>query len=648
MGRQLPSWEYVSTSEDWENLAHFKALFDKNLPFFVQASGLSVPVERIPRVLHFIWLGPKPFPEASKARVQGWIAMHPGWKVKFWTDRRRLLPHPEMEEVLVCDFPFSTLEGIYYKAQNWGEKSDILRYEILHSEGGVYVDHDVKCLRSFTALNAAYDFYCGLELPSETPLRTTIHCTNNLIAAKAGHPVLAQCLQNVREGWDLWEARFPKSERAQHWDEVIQGVAHRTFNAFAEAVKNRAGEAQDIVFPAYYFNAPTEDKALFARHLYAGSWFEKESSFEQATRQRLMKLSKKVNQLLMLGAALMGMHLLSLLLRRGRGWLALLVLFSVSGLAAKSLSFEQLMGQGSREYAQLQELDLRELKFYKELYLKNLYLADEGASGIPRVMHWIWLGPKPFPASSIPYLRSWRAAHPDWTMKFWTDRGDAPCPLEGMEKHLISELTESRLWEKYAKAQNWGEKSDLLRYEILLDEGGVYIDHDVECHGKSLSMLHASLDFYACLERPHSVDGLYIRIFPGNALIGAKANHPILLEAMKRVEAGNDTFVSFVQATRSRAGAPGNRDLLLPAACFVPHQILSSRNIARLMALPLPVVTHHFASTWIVQPPKSDWQKAELRSKKRHRRLQGRVKWLYAICALNLALVAILIPYRRR
>lgn len=37
-------------------------------------------------------------------------------------------------------------------AKNYGEKSDILRYEILCQFGGIYVDCDFECLKSFDGL----------------------------------------------------------------------------------------------------------------------------------------------------------------------------------------------------------------------------------------------------------------------------------------------------------------------------------------------------------------------------------------------------------------------------------------------------------------------------------------------------------------
>lgn len=292
MGKQLPAWQHVTTREDFENLKHFQTFFEKNFPLLSTPS----PQEKIPHTLHFIWLGPKEFPSDSIANVRSWIGKHPDWTFYFWTDRERPLPHPAMQKKLIVQFPFETLAEYFDRTDNFAEKSDLLRYEILNQLGGVYVDHDVKCLKPFDALNNSYELYCGLEVPFNTLLSSSVFPTNNLIGARARHPVIKACIDEIVNRWDKIEKEYPGKER----DAVISRVAHRTFAAFGEMVKAKANqETIDMIFPAFYFNAPKEAWALMARHEYKGTWFESESAFEKNTRERLMYLSKKANKILL-------------------------------------------------------------------------------------------------------------------------------------------------------------------------------------------------------------------------------------------------------------------------------------------------------------------------------------------------------------
>lgn len=304
MGKDLPAWKYVQTQEDKENILFFKQLYQRNEPL-LRSPGEQV---KIPKVMHFIWIGPKPFPRTSVENVRGWMGKNPDWQVKFWTDRDRPLPHPKMILCKVQDLHFQKLEECYNKSDNYGEKSDILRYEILFQEGGVYVDHDVKCLSSFDSLNKAYDLYCGLEVPYPTSLSSSVLPTNNIVASRAGHPVLQACLEWLPAHWDQIQRDYPGADR----DSVINRVSHRTFYVLGAMMKNLANKDgnHDIAFPAYYFNAPKDDMAIFARHLYEGSWFENESAFEKATRERLMYISKKSNKIVLFSTIVAALNIL--------------------------------------------------------------------------------------------------------------------------------------------------------------------------------------------------------------------------------------------------------------------------------------------------------------------------------------------------
>lgn len=293
MGKDLPAWTHVQTKEDFDNLSFFKSLYEKNLSFLAQ----PLSENRIPKVVHYIWIGPKPFPRESIENVRTWIAKHPDWKFKFWTDRERPLPHPAMEAHLLKDFQFEKLEHCFNDSDNYGEKSDVLRYEILYREGGVYVDHDVKCFKSFTPLNQAYDLYCGMEVPYPTSLSSSVLPTNNIIGARAGHPVLKEAMDWLNGHWEQINKDYPGKDK----DAVINRVAHRTFLVLGEMMKKFANQSgnRDVALPSYYFNAPKEEWAIFAQHKYAGTWFENETRFEKLVRERLMYLSKKTNRALL-------------------------------------------------------------------------------------------------------------------------------------------------------------------------------------------------------------------------------------------------------------------------------------------------------------------------------------------------------------
>lgn len=306
-GKDLPTWDYVQTKDDWEHLQLFKQMYERRKGIL----GTTPEQTKIPKTVHFIWIGPNAFPRGSVENVRTWMAKNPQWTFCFWTDRPRPPPIPGMKVRMIQDLHFLKLQNCFARSDNYGEKSDLLRYEILYSEGGVYVDHDVKCFKSFDILNTSYDFYCGIDMPYTSSLPSCIYTTNNLIGAKAGHPILMRCMEMLSERWDLIDQDYPGAD----CDSMLNRVLHRTFWLFGEAVKQTANQNgnEDIVFPAYYFDAPTEELAIFARHQYAGVWHDKESAFEKMVRQRLMTLTKKSNKLMLIVGLLSTLNLIGMI-----------------------------------------------------------------------------------------------------------------------------------------------------------------------------------------------------------------------------------------------------------------------------------------------------------------------------------------------
>jgi len=307
-GKDTERWKFVQTKEDLAHLELFTKIYDLRKGL----SSLSETIYRIPTTIHFIWIGPRPFPRESVENVRTWMAKHPDWTFCFWTDRQRPTPCPGMQIRFVQDLKFLKLKPCYNTSDNFGEKSDLLRYEILYQEGGVYVDHDVVCFKDFDALNKSYDFYCGIDMPYSSSLPSCVFTTNNLIGVKAGHPILKNCMDLLSEQWDTIAESYPGADR----DAMLNRTLHRTFYLFGEAVKNcnNQEENKDIVFPAYFFDAPKDELGIYARHKYAGTYHESETPFEKKVRERLMYLSKKSNKILLFVGILSGLNLFGLLL----------------------------------------------------------------------------------------------------------------------------------------------------------------------------------------------------------------------------------------------------------------------------------------------------------------------------------------------
>jgi hypothetical protein len=126
-----------------------------------------------------------------------------------------------------------------------------------------------------------------------------------------------------------------------------------------------------------------------------------------------------------------------------------------------------------------------------------------GRRRIPRVLHRVWLGSEPMPEARVRMDVSWQVHHPDWEHRLWTD---ADLTSLGVSEQAI------------AKSRDASELSDLVRYHVLAQHGGVYVDTDLECV-RPLDPLLRGTDAFAAFQAPGAVS---------NAVIGAVPEHPAL------------------------------------------------------------------------------------------------------------------------
>jgi len=182
MGHDTVEFKHKYTNS--EILPFLRQLYEKH------SLNTSNKKLRIPKIIHQIWVGPKPIPESYKIFQQTWKKFHPTWKYKFWTDKEvKYLPLINQE--------------LYNKTTDYREKADILRYELLEKFGGLYVDMDFECLKPFDKLNYHYDFYTGI---SSNNVREVVN--NALIACCPNHPLIKKIVRNI-ENKDVkdWKSR---------------------------------------------------------------------------------------------------------------------------------------------------------------------------------------------------------------------------------------------------------------------------------------------------------------------------------------------------------------------------------------------------------------------------------------------------------
>lgn len=102
---------------------------------------------------------------------------------------------------------------------------------------------------------------------------------------------------------------------------------------------------------------------------------------------------------------------------------------------------------------------------------------------IPKVIHYFWFGGNPLPPIVEKCIDSWKKFMPEYEIKRWDESN--------------FDIHQSPYMEEAYKAKKWAYVSDYARIKILYEEGGVYLDTDVELI-KDLNILIDNGPFMAC------------------------------------------------------------------------------------------------------------------------------------------------------
>lgn len=226
-------------------------------------------MNKIPKVIHYSWLSGNDLPERLHGCVESWKRIMPDYRLEFWDiDRVR----SEMGEVPWIE---KCLEE-----KLWQFASDYVRYYLLYKYGGIWLDTDVRAVRSFDLLLGNRGF-SAVEFWEKVYLRDAennggIEILAAVIGAEPGHPYIKDCLdwyagQRFNKKISLFSFTSPKVM-------VRRAVGHGF--RYEDFRKEQVLDGDFHIYPANYF--PTQgsmkdipvDENTYAIHLVTGGWWE--------------------------------------------------------------------------------------------------------------------------------------------------------------------------------------------------------------------------------------------------------------------------------------------------------------------------------------------------------------------------------------
>lgn len=214
----------------------------------------------------------------------------------------------------------------------------------------------------------------------------------------------------------------------------------------------------------------------------------------------------------------------------------------------------------------------------------NEYLCGDncqGTSSIPRYLHFIWVGEEAAPPKVSENVIQWKNMMEDWNVRIWTNDD---LTLDNFPKKLL---------DRVHKAQKGAQKADILRYYIVYQYGGVYLDTDMTPY-RTLNPIFnhfKTSTLFLCHDLP--LTWPYII----NSFFAAIPRHPILKKCYKyciNKSRLNTRGIHLQTGPRilGRFAWDANDDVvLLPTIYFYRNEHYQDR-----------FATHTYAASWVEEP----------------------------------------------
>lgn len=129
---------------------------------------------------------------------------------------------------------------------------------------------------------------------------------------------------------------------------------------------------------------------------------------------------------------------------------------------------------------------------------------------IPKVIHYCWFGSNPYPKIVKDCIKTWKKYCPDYEIKLWDESN--------------YDISKNEWLRNAYNSKKWAFVSDYARLDIIFNEGGIYLDTDVELIKTLDDLLH-----YNCFLAIENENAGLINTGIG---FGAVKNHPAIKEML--------------------------------------------------------------------------------------------------------------------
>lgn len=211
----------------------------------------------IPKTIHYCWFGKAPKSDLNKRCLDSWHRVMPDYQIKEWNETNSPLDNPYSQRA--------------YAKELWSKLSNLVRFQALYAEGGIYLDTDVEAIKSLTPV-LHHKCFMGFQVKEEQPdwVNTAV------LGAEPGH-------QFLRRSMDLTQELFAATGKFYRSPTVTTRILKEM--GLKEYGLQEVEEA--TIYPLeYFYPFPWTSKFssecikanTYCIHHWEGTWLKKEHS----------------------------------------------------------------------------------------------------------------------------------------------------------------------------------------------------------------------------------------------------------------------------------------------------------------------------------------------------------------------------------
>lgn len=205
----------------------------------------------IPKVIHLCWFSGENPNRFIRNCIKTWKNVMPDYQIRLW-------------DANSFDFQSVPFVKAAWEAKKWAFVSDYIRIYALYTEGGVYLDSDVKTFRRFDDF-LDNRFFIG----SEPMPGGKVELESAIMGAEPGHPYLKECLDFYKTMQFVNDKQFMEDNVCPKvMSRLMEGYGYKYVNCdqnLAEGIK----VYDDTYFGHFCGTAPGD---YYAIHYYNNSW----------------------------------------------------------------------------------------------------------------------------------------------------------------------------------------------------------------------------------------------------------------------------------------------------------------------------------------------------------------------------------------